>query len=143
MDLEWVKKRDWALVQPETGLPYDMQKHYQHKTAPVTHANRRVQFLHNLSDSSNPALIGKLSKASRVKLIEETMRFNPNYIDLHGYRQDEIGPIMESMIASIRENFDRGNEKVKSKTINGRAYALVQIMTGKGRHSQCNFLCDI
>lgn len=44
------------------------------------------------------------------------------------------------MIAAIREQFNMGNERVKYRTIGGRTEAIMQIMTGKGRHSQCNFL---
>ncbi len=66
------------------------------------------------------------------------MRFNPHYVDLHGYRSDEVAPIMEGMIASIRQEFDRGNERIKFRTVGGRTEATVQIMTGKGRHSHCN-----
>ena len=49
-------------------------------------------------------------------MIEETMRTNPNYVDLHGYREEEVAPILEGIVASIRENFDRGNERVKYRT---------------------------
>lgn len=65
------------------------------------------------------------------------MRTNPNYVDLHGYREEEVVPILEGMVAMIRENFGRGNERVKYRTAGGRTEATVQIMTGKGRHSHC------
>ena len=44
------------------------------------------------------------------------------------------------MIAAMKEQFDMGNERVKYRTIGGRTEAIMQIMTGKGRHSQCNIL---
>jgi hypothetical protein len=83
-------------------------------------------------------LIRKLSKASRVLLIEQSMIGNPHYIDLHGYRQEEVHPILESMVASMRDNFERGNERIKYRSVGGKVEAVLQVMTGKGRHSHRN-----
>lgn len=65
------------------------------------------------------------------------MRTNPHYVDLHGYREEEVSLLLQGMVAAFRENFDRGNEKIKYRSFGGRTEGIMQIMTGKGKHSQC------
>lgn len=45
--------------------------------------------------------------------------------------------LLQGMIAAFRESFDRGNERIRYKSIGGRTEAIMQVMTGKGKHSQC------
>lgn len=64
-------------------------------------------------------------------------RQNPLYIDLHGYREEEIDPLMDTIASMLREEYGR-NEKVRVKKVKGRLAALLTVMTGKGIHSKQN-----
>lgn len=83
-------------------------------------------------------IIAKLSQASRLILVERMAKTNPLYIDLHGYRQEEIFPLLSRIADMIVDEFGQGNEKIRLKKIKGRQTACLVVMTGKGLHSQGN-----
>ena len=61
-------------------------------------------------------LIRKLAQASRLKEVEQMLRGNPLYIDLHGYREEEIDPLFDSIMHMLREQFDRRNSSSMQTT---------------------------
>ena len=63
---------------------------------------------------------------------------NPLYIDLHGYRQEEIFPLLSRISDMIVDEFDRGNDKIRLWRVKGKQTACLTVMTGKGLHSQGN-----
>lgn len=52
-------------------------------------------------------LIRKLAQASRLKEVEQMIRGNPLYVDLHGYREEEIDPLLDTIMHMLREQYDR------------------------------------
>jgi hypothetical protein len=48
-----------------------------------------------------------LAQAARLKEVEQMIRGNPLYVDLHGYREEEIEPLLETIRDMLREQFDR------------------------------------
>lgn len=43
--------------------------------------------------------------ASRVLLVKQMSIKDPQYVDLHGYREEEVEPLLDSIIDMIREEF--------------------------------------
>lgn len=53
-------------------------------------------------------LIRKLSHAARLLQVDQMMRANPLYVDLHGYREEEIDPLLQRISDMIRSEFHNG-----------------------------------
>ena len=68
------------------------------------------------------------------------MQRDPNFVDLHGHREQEVDAILQGLVASIKYEFNQGNDKVKIKMIQGRTETVLKVLTGKGRHSLCIYL---
>ena len=62
---------------------------------------------------------------------------HPQYVDLHGYREEEIDEIMAEIRDMIRSEVRQGNSKIQTKRVGASTYCIVKFMTGKGRHSKC------
>lgn len=58
--------------------------------------------------STNEPLIRKLSKASRVLTIQNMIKRDPLYVDLHGYREEEVDDLMDSIARMVNEQANMG-----------------------------------
>ncbi len=47
-------------------------------------------------------MIRKLAQASRLKEVEKMARNDPNYIDVHGYRDEETEPLLDTVTDMLR-----------------------------------------
>jgi hypothetical protein len=53
-------------------------------------------------------LIHKLSQASRIKTVQFMRSSNPLYVDLHGWREEEISELFDSIARMVAEEADLG-----------------------------------
>ena len=63
---------------------------------------------------------------------------DPQYVDLHGYREEEIEDVFDDISIMITTEFTRGNSKIATRRVGNNVFCVVKAMTGKGRHSKCN-----
>ena len=46
---------------------------------------------------------------------------DPTYVDLHGYREEEVESVLESVSEMLREQFSRGSTLTRQEAIRSRA----------------------
>lgn len=63
-------------------------------------------------------------------------------MDLHGYFAIEAEELVREYIRAIKVEYKKGNNKITSKTKQGRLFAEVNVITGKGNNS-ARILCII
>lgn len=88
--------------------------------------------------SEKTPLIKRLAQASRVKEVEQMLKKDPSYIDLHGYREEEIDSLFDSITDMVRDEYSKRSDKVKTKKVKGRLSVCLTAVTGKGLHSKGN-----
>jgi hypothetical protein len=44
-----------------------------------------------------------------VKEVEQMLKKDPNYIDLHGYREEEIDSLFDSITDMVRDEYSKSN----------------------------------
>ena len=65
---------------------------------------------------------------------------HPQYLDLHGYREEEIDPMLFEVEKMIIREFKKGNSKIHTRKVGVDVYCIVNMVTGKGLHSKCKYL---
>jgi hypothetical protein len=63
---------------------------------------------------------------------------HPQFIDLHGYRKEEVDDLFDGIRAMILSEFKKGNSKLETTKIGSTIFCSLKAMTGKGLHSKCN-----
>lgn len=48
-----------------------------------------------------------MALASRLKEVEQMQRTNPLYVDMHGYREEEVEPLLECISEMLREEYEK------------------------------------
>lgn len=87
--------------------------------------------------SRDEPTIRKLCEVARIKLIEEMADSHPQYVDMHGYREEEVDEVLDDILDMVRSEFRKGNSLIQARRMANNTYCVVKIMTGKGRHSKC------
>lgn len=115
---------------------YKLKQALQLTKMKIKGSNQKLE-LDRLINEKLP-LIRKLSHAARLLQVDQMMRANPLYVDLHGYREEEIDPLLQRISDMIRSEFHNGSDKIRPKRVKGQASACLTVMTGKGIHSKGN-----
>ena len=55
-----------------------------------------------LSFSRDDGRIKNLCEAARIKLMEEMAESHPQYVDLHGFREEEVDEVMGDIMEMVK-----------------------------------------